>query len=243
MNNINKTNVKPSTNKLTIPKLSQVLYKIHIGVMGDEKCGKTTLINTFLSKTFTDQKQSTHLVTQKIIMYIENTPIECIISEINIAKNQNDQVIKNYIKHIDVFFLCHEISENDEKFNEEMIKRYISYISSLKETKEYLIYVVGCKLDLKVTELKLKTAYIIDNNQRFTSYGQRIKTFVETNPVKKFYLTSSLLNYNIKELFEDAILSFGYKEYHKIKSKDNEPSNTRRTNFDEEDFYEHCNIF
>ena len=43
-----------------------------------------------------------------------------------------------------------------------------------------MIYVVGCKLDLKVTELKLKTAYIIDNNQRFTSYGQRIKTFVET---------------------------------------------------------------
>ena len=141
------------------------------------------------------------------------------------------------------FILIDSIHYLSNENKENMIRRYISYISSLKETREYLIYVVGCKLDLKVTELKLKTAYIIDNNQRFTSYGQRIKTFVETNPVKKFYLTSSLLNYNIKELFEDAIISFGYKEYQKIKSKDNEPSNTRRTNFDEEDFYENCNIF
>ena len=81
----------------------------------------------------------------------------------------------------------------------------------------------------------------MDQSMRLTNYGQRVKTFINTNPIKKFYLTSSLLNYNIHELFEDAILSFGYKEYQKMKS--NDQSNTRRSHSNEDDFYENCYIF
>ena len=243
LNNNNKSsqNAFSPGNKVNVPKLKQISYKIHIGVTGDDKCGKTSLINTFISKSFNDPKQSTIICTQRITLTIENTPVECIISELNIAQNQNDQVVKNYIKNIDVFFLCHEVTENDEKFNEEIIKRYISFISNIKDNKEYIIYVVGCKLDQKISELKAKSAFIMDQSMRLTNYGQRVKTFINTNPIKKFYLTSSLLNYNIHELFEDAILSFGYKEYQKMKS--NDQSNTRRSHSNEDDFYENCYIF
>ena len=181
LNNNNKSsqNAFSPGNKVNVPKLKQISYKIHIGVTGDDKCGKTSLINTFISKSFNDPKQSTIICTQRITLTIENTPVECIISELNIAQNQNDQVVKNYIKNIDVFFLCHEVTENDEKFNEEMIKRYISFISNIKDNKEYIIYVVGCKLDQKISELKAKSAFIMDQSMRLTNYGQRVKTFIK----------------------------------------------------------------
>ena len=97
LNNNNKSsqNAFSPGNKVNVPKLKQISYKIHIGVTGDDKCGKTSLINTFISKSFNDPKQSTIICTQRITLTIENTPVECIISELNIAQNQNDQVVKN----------------------------------------------------------------------------------------------------------------------------------------------------
>ena len=85
-----------------------------------------------------------------------------------------------------MFFLCHEIKENDESFNEESIKKYISYINSLRYEKNFLIYIVGCKLDNILKEIKNKTAFIIDNERKFTFYGQRIKTFLRLIKLKIF---------------------------------------------------------
>ena len=54
----------------------------------------------------------------------------------------------------------------------------------------------------------------------------------------KIAMTSIDSSYSHKE---DAILSFGYKEYQTMKS--NDQSNTRSSNSNEDDFYETCYIF
>ncbi len=146
--------------------------------------------------------------------------------------------------------LFFEIKENNESFNEESIKKYISYINSLRDEKNFFIYMVGCKLDNKLKELKNKTAYIIDNEGKFTLYGQRIKTFVETNQIKKFFITSALLNYNIDELFKDALITVGLRKLKKMKNKEEDMeliSNDNKKSLEsleiEDEFDERCCIF
>ena len=58
----------------------------------------------------------------RVSLTFENKPVDLIISEINIQNKQNHQLFKDFIHNIDCFFLCHEIKENDENFNEESIK-------------------------------------------------------------------------------------------------------------------------
>ena len=177
-----------SPHKRRIQKNKGSYFRVHIGVLGEDKCGKTSLIQTFLTKNF-----------QK------------------------------------------EIKENDEFFNEETIKKFILYISNVHNLNDFLIYSVGCKLDKKSKEIKNKTAYIIDNDGKFTTYGQRVKTLVETNNIKKFFATSALLNYNINELFEDAIISVAFREFKKSKYKEKENNKYNSEIYDE--FYDRCFIF
>ena len=235
---------------INIPRLKGFSLRLHIGVLGNDKCGKTSLINTFLTKSFKfDLKENTILNTNRVSLTFDNKPIDLIISEINIQNKQNHQLFKDFIRNIDCFFLCHEIKENDESFNEESIKKYISYINSLRDEKNFYIYIVGCKLDNKLKELKNKTAYIIDNEGKFTLYGQRIKTFVETNQIKKFFITSALLNYNIDELFKDAFITVGLRELKKLKNKEEDMeliSNDKKSLESieiENEFDERCCIF
>ena len=207
-----------SPHKRRNQKNKSAYFRVHIGVLGEDKCGKTSLIQTFLTKNFqSDMKENTILQTTKVTILIENKPIELIITEINIFQKQEHKIIKDLVTKIDCFFICHEIKENDEYFNEETIKKFILYISNVHNLNDFLIYSVGCKLDKKSKEIKNKTAYVIDNEGKFTTYGQRVKTLVETNNLKKFYATSALLNYNINELFEDAILSVAFREFRKSK--------------------------
>ena len=74
---------------------------------------------------------------------------------------------------------------------------------------------MGCKLDLKFESLGNDTANIYEkiSPYKLTTYGQRIKTFVDGNKIKKFFETSALLNFNISELFEHAIMSATYAKY------------------------------
>ncbi len=232
-----------SPHKRRVHKEKNLYFRIHIGVLGEDKCGKTSLIQTFLTKTFlNDIKENTILQTNKVTIKIENKPIELIITEINIFQKQDDKIIKDLVERMDCFFICHEIRENDEFFNEENIKKFILYISNVHNLNDFLIYSVGCKLDKKSKEIKNKTAYVIDNEGKFTTYGQRVKTLVETNNIKKFFATSALLNYNINELFEDAIISVAFREFRKSKIKEKENNNKYRNELYDE-FYDRCLIF
>lgn len=221
------------TSRLSVPELKipskTETIRVHIGVLGDSKCGKSSLISCFLKKTFNEnKKENTILSSTRTLLKYRDISIDLVISEIDVLSYQKENLVKKMIKTIDVFFICHEIAENDDKFNEEIIRRYITYVNNVKE-KDVIIYIVGCKLDAKKKELKEKIAYIYDNNNTITNYGQRVKTFVLTNNIQKFYLTSALLNYNITELFLDAIATFGcYSNYIKRKNgKDN--SDTKRS--------------
>ena len=233
-----------SPHKRRIQKNKGSYFRVHIGVLGEDKCGKTSLIQTFLTKNFQKEiKENTILQTYKVTITIENKPIELIITEINIYQKQEHKIIKDLVAKMDCFFICHEIKENDEFFNEETIKKFILYISNVHNLNDFLIYSVGCKLDKKSKEIKNKTAYIIDNEGKFTAYGQRVKTFVETHNIKKFFATSALLNYNINELFEDAITSIAFREFKKSKIKDIEHSSSNNINELYEEFYNRCFIF
>ena len=143
-------------------------------------------------------------------------PIEVVISELAINKEStNEKIAGQLTKSMDVIFLCHEMKERDTSFNEEDTKKMIAYINNITNKKNILLYLVGCKLDQKFESLGNDTTNIYEKipPYKLTTYGQRIKTFVDGNKIKKFFATSALLNFNINELFEHAIISAAYMKY------------------------------
>ena len=166
--------------------------------------------------------EDTILSIHKLVITIDFKPIELIITEIAINRETtNEKIARELTKSMDVIFLCHEMKEKDTDFNEEDIKKMIAYINNITNKKKIILYLVGCKLDQKFNSLGNDTANIYEKNPpyKLTSYGQRIKTFVDGNNIKKFFETSSLLNFNIAELFEHAIMSATYANYKNLHEK------------------------
>ena len=253
--------------RITHNIVNSLLIRIHIGIIGPQKCGKTSLLKAFIYKTFNPSlKEDTILNIHKLIITIDYKPIEVIITEIAINKKSTNETIAGELtKSMDVIFLCHEMKERDTSFNEEDTKRMIAYINNITNKKNILIYLVGCKLDQKFQSLGNNTANIYEKKApyKLTTYGQRIKTFVDGNKIKKFFSTSALLNFNISELFEHAIISATYskyKDFHEqkknVSSKEIESIGENKGNnifdeieekydklLDEEEFIQRCNIF
>lgn len=203
--------------------LNSMLIKIHIGIIGPPKCGKTSLLKSFIYKTFNPtMNEDTLLSIHKLVITIDFKPIELIITEMAINKETtNEKISRELTRSMDVIFLCHEMKEKDTDFNEEDIKKMIAYINNITNKKNIILYLVGCKLDQKFESLGNDTANIYEKNPpyKLTTYGQRIKTFVDGNKIKKFFETSSLLNFNIAELFEHAIMSATYANYKNLHEK------------------------
>ena len=271
-NNFNST-IRPTKKERTNTKLAHhlalntLLIRIHIGIIGPPKCGKTSLLKAFIFKTFNPSlKEDTILNIHKLIITIDLKPIEVIITEIAINKNTTNETIAGELtKSMDVIFLCHEMKERDTSFNEEDTKKMIAYINNITNKKNILIYLVGCKLDQKFISLGNDTANIYEKKPpyKLTTYGQRIETFVDGNKIKKFFETSSLLNFNISELFEHAIISATYSKYKTFHEQKKNTSSKENINIDdhkgnnifdeiedkydklldEEEFIQRCNIF
>ena len=267
-NNIRPIRRDKTNTKLTHhAPLNQLLIRIHIGIIGPPKCGKTSLLKAFIFKTFNQNlKEDTIINIHKLILTIDLKPIEVVITEMALNKNSTNEIIAAELtKSMDVIFLCHEMKERDISFNEEDTKKMIAYINNITNKKEILIYIVGCKLDQKFQSLGNDTANIYEKKSpyKLTTYGQRIKTFVDGNKIKKFFETSALLNFNISELFEHAIISATYtkyKSFHEQKknatSKEDMNIDDHKGNnifdeiedkydklLDEEEFIQRCNIF
>ena len=243
--------------------LNSMLIKIHIGIIGPPKCGKTSLLKSFIYKTFNPtMNEDTILNIHKLVITIDFKPIELIITEIAINKEDtNEKIARELTKSMDVIFLCHEMKEKDTDFNEEDIKKMIAYINNITNKKKIILYLVGCKLDQKFQSLGNDTANIYEKSApyKLTTYGQRIKTFVDGNKIKKFFATSALLNFNIAELFEHAIMSATYLYYKSIHEKKirkdslareganknilNEVGDQNDELMNEEEFMERCSIF
>ena len=264
-NNINLSSMKNDKINNKLFNNPNLLIRIHIGIIGPPKCGKTSLLKAFIFKTFNPSlKEDTILNIHKLIISIDLKPIEVIVTEIAIDKNTTNEIIAGELtKSMDVIFLCHEMKERDTNFNEEDTKKMMAYINNITNKKNILIYLVGCKLDQKFQSLGNDTANIYQKKSpyKLTTYGQRIKTFVDGNRIKKFFETSALLNFNISELFEHAIISASYtkyKDFHEQKknqtSKENIDEHNENNIFDEiegkydklldeEEFIQRCNIF
>jgi hypothetical protein len=57
----------------------------------------------------------------------------------------------------------------------------------------------------KITALKFP-------NENLAAYGQKIKNLINTPPIKKgYYLCSSLLNFNVRELMNEVIQDYVYE--------------------------------
>ena len=98
-----------SPHKRRIHKEKNLYFRIHIGVLGEDKCGKTSLIQTFLTKTFlNDIKENTILQTNKVTIKIENKPIElcCAIGDDYIDGKPYSEIVsiaRDYINKIGGF--------------------------------------------------------------------------------------------------------------------------------------------
>ena len=264
-----KSNLKPLKTDRSGVKLhrhavlNSMLIKIHIGIIGPPKCGKTSLLKSFIYKTFNPTvNEDTILNIHKLVITIDFKPIELIITEIAINKETtNEKISRELTKSMDVIFLCHEMKEKDTDFNEEDIKKMIAYINNITNKKNIILYLVGCKLDQKFKSLGNDSASIYEKTApyKLTTYGQRIKTFVDGNNIKKFFETSALLNFNISDLFEHAIISAAYLNYRNIHEKKkskvsnrvegagenilNEIGDKNDELLDEEEFMQKCIIF
>ena len=265
--NIKGAKTERTNTKQHHDRVDSLAIRIHIGIIGPSKCGKSSLLKAFIFKTFNPSlKEDTYLNIHKLILTIDMKPIEVIITELAINKDiTNEKIAAQLTKSMDVIFLCHEMKEKDTSFNEEDTKKMIAYINNITNKKNILLYLVGCKLDQKFESLGNDTANIYEkiSPYKLTTYGQRIKTFVDGNKIKKFFETSALLNFNISELFEHAIMSATYAKYKifheqkkNLSSNENKSIDDNKGNnifdeiedksdklLDEEEFIQRCNIF
>ena len=179
---------------------------MHIAIMGKKKCGKSALIKGYLKKSFESEKQDTTLDMFAKKIKILGHEVTLVISEI--SQDKADFILsKEIIKVAHIVFICFSLEDDIEKLNEDFIDGSISLIQTI--SKDIPIFIVGCKFDL-IKEENIDNVRIINNNE-LTFNGNNIKEYINNkreslkNNFCGYYITSSLLNLNIQELFNDAI--------------------------------------
>lgn len=182
------------------------ILTINITVIGKKKCGKSALIKSYLKKSFESEKQDTTLDIFGKKILILGHEVMLVISEVSQDK-ADFQLSKEIIGVSHIVFICYSLEDDFEKMNEEIIEGSIPLIQTLKNDTP--IFIVGCKFDL-IKEENIDNIKLI-NNYVLTSNGKKIREYINNkrdslkNNFCGYYITSSLLNLNIKELFNDAI--------------------------------------
>ena len=203
-NNIDNKNIISLKKSQTL-KFSDKL-RINITIIGKRKCGKSALIKSYLDKSFENLNKDTTLdiFGKKILIY--NHEVNLVISEVSQDKS-NFQLAKEVIGASHIVFICYSLEDDFQKMNEDVIEGSISLIETID--KRIPIFIVGCKFDL-IKEENIETKKII-NEDELTLSGKNVHDYINNrrenleNNFCGFYITSSLLNLNIQELFNDAI--------------------------------------
>ena len=203
-NNIDNKNLISLKKSQTL-KFSDKL-RINITIIGKRKCGKSALIKSYLNKSFENLNKDTTLdiFGKKILIY--NHEVNLVISEVSQDKS-NFQLAKEVIGASHIVFICYSLEDDFQKMNEDVIEGSISLIETID--KRIPIFIVGCKFDL-IKEENIETKKII-NEDELTLSGKNVHDYINNrrenleNNFCGFYITSSLLNLNIQELFNDAI--------------------------------------
>ena len=210
-NNNSENNNNIDNKNLISLKKSQTLkfsdkLRINITIIGKRKCGKSALIESYLDKSFENLNKDTTLdiFGKKILIY--NHEVNLVISEVSQDKS-NFQLAKEVIGASHIVFICYSLEDDFQKMNEDVIEGSISLIETID--KRIPIFIVGCKFDL-IKEENIETKKII-NEDELTLSGKNVHDYINNrrenleNNFCGFYITSSLLNLNIQELFNDAI--------------------------------------
>ena len=198
-NNFNNLNTKKSL------KFSDRL-RLNITIIGKRKCGKSALIKSYLTKSFdNDNKDTTLDIFGKKILIL-GQEVSLVISEVS-QDNSNFQLAKEIISPSHIVFICYSLEDDFQKLNEDVIEGSINLIETID--KNIPIFIVGCKFDL-IKEENIDIKKIL-NEDELTPSGKNVQDYINNrrenfgNNFCGFYITSSLLNLNIQELFNDAI--------------------------------------
>ena len=211
-NNVENNDINTNDNKIMITlskaKTFQFLDKlrINITIIGKRKCGKSALIKSYLEKSFENDNIDTTLdiFGKKILLYGHEVSI--IISEISQDKS-NFNLAKEIITASHIIFTCYSLEDDFQKKNDDPIEGSISLIEVVN--KKIPIFLVGCKFDLSKEE-NIETNKILEEDG-LTLNGKNIQDYINNKRENLgfnfcgYYVTSSLLNLNIQELFNDAI--------------------------------------
>lgn len=199
---------------------------INISIIGKKKCGKSALIQCYLKKCFESEKQDTTLdIFGKKILVLGHE-VSLVISEISQDK-ADYQLSKEIISISHIVFICYSLEDDTGKMNEEIIEGSIALIQTLPH--DIPIFIVGCKFDL-IKEESIDSIKIINNNV-LTPNGKNIMEYINNekesfkNNFCGYYITSSLLNLNVQELFNDAIRTVAMPYIIKYQKNPNEINN------------------
>ena len=197
-------------NEYPLPNIEGIEFSdslsINITVIGKKKCGKTALLKSYLKKSFESKKQDTTLdIFGKKILVLGH---EVLLTLSEVSQDKADfQLSKEIIAVSHIVFICYSLEDDFEKMNEEIIEGSIPLLQTLKN--DVPIFIVGCKFDL-IKEENIDNIKLI-NNYELTQNGKKIREYINNkrdilkNNFCGYYITSSLLNLNIQELFNDAI--------------------------------------
>ena len=196
-------------------------YVINIAILGDPKSGKTSLIECFLKENIEEKNNETVLNIYQSKISEQNFNLDLNYFDISGYYDRDKDLIVDYIKHANIIILCHSF---ENEFNEEKICFWLEQIQKKAESGRNYIYLVGCKYDIKVMldyQKGLNTTTIMFPNGNLASFGERIKFFINNNLIREYFIVSSLLNFNVKEMFHSAIKDYLYDKTLELNKKGN----------------------
>ena len=160
-------------------------YKII--VYGDEKVGKTQLINVFNGLKFEEKHYPTFGVDFKVNKFkFQCNNIELQIIDTAGDTNSSIDFSKKFIKRTDAFIIVFDLSRIETL---DKLDNFLDKINIDKEKQpDKIIYLVGNKYDLNCTETNDQKIYDKLNKHQI-----------------KFAKVSAKLNYNLDELFINII--------------------------------------
>jgi len=154
--------------------------------LGDSSVGKTSIVEKYTKKKFSDSLQSTVGIDFKLsIMTFKGHKIRINISD-TAGQERFRTIAKNYIHNSDGIFIVFDLS-NKNSF--ESISYWLNEINKLKNLDELKIIILGNKSDL--------------TNIREIS-KEEISEFIKTNNYKVIE-TSAKTGEGIKEAFKDLV--------------------------------------
>lgn len=199
-------------NKPTVGSVGQIKNQkvlVNIAVLGDPKCGKTSLIESFLFGSVSERYKDTVLNIYHSNITEKKFKIDMNFFDISGYFDRDKDLVIDYIRIADIVIIC---TSFEQDFNEENI----NYWMDIVEKNAYRmsgIYLVSTKYDVKVM-MDYQKGTIITTlkfpNGNLHAFGERIKTYINNNSIKEYYIVSALLDINVREFFYTIIKDHVY---------------------------------